>query len=123
MTCSLAKAGYTLFYLDFKGQHVFRCVCIAGKSYEMFMTGTTSQHLRFHLLNSDATQAVVIGTWYSISQRLDIYVGINYIDPKNAQYNSNGQQVMTFEYFVLLKKMSHLATIHVWQNQPMTFLL
>lgn len=68
------------------------------------MTGTTSQHLRFHLLNSDATQAVVIGTWYSISQRLDIYVGINYIDPKNAQYNSNGQQVMTFEYFVLLKK-------------------
>lgn len=85
--------GWCSGYTCQKRLSTFPFIVAAGKNYDMFMTGTTPQHVRFHLLNSDATQAVRLGLWYAIPQRLDVYVNDMYIDPTNAQYNNNGVQV------------------------------
>ena len=62
----------------------FYTVVATGKSYEMVFSGTNPQRLRYHLLNADDSQKVVVGTWYANPQRLDVYVNGLYVMPNNG---------------------------------------
>ncbi|XP_071793632.1 fibrocystin-L-like isoform X1 [Asterias amurensis] len=66
----------------------FYTLIATGKEYEVYFTSTNPQTLRFHLLNSDDSQAVVIGIWYANPQRLDVYYQDRYVTPNNADFSS-----------------------------------
>ncbi|XP_070541075.1 fibrocystin-L-like [Ptychodera flava] len=63
----------------------FYTLVATGKEYEMYFTGTNPQSLRLHLLNSEYSQALIVGIWYATPQRLDIYRNGIYIAPTNAE--------------------------------------
>ncbi|XP_072027284.1 LOW QUALITY PROTEIN: fibrocystin-L-like [Amphiura filiformis] len=70
----------------------FYTVVATRMSYELVFSGPNPQRLRYHLLNSDDTQKVVVGTWYANPQRLDVYVDGKYIMPNNGAIE-NGEFV------------------------------
>ncbi|KAJ8026136.1 Fibrocystin-L [Holothuria leucospilota] len=62
----------------------FYTIVATGRYYELHFTGTTPQKLRYHLLNANDTQSVVVSTYYSNPQRFDVYVNGTYITPTNG---------------------------------------
>ncbi len=70
----------------------FYMIVNTGMSYELVFSGTNPQRLRYHLLNSEDTQKVVVGTWYANPQRLDVYVYGLYVMPNNGA-RENGEFV------------------------------
>ena len=59
----------------------------------MHFTSTTPFHMRYTLLNTD-TEAIKLTVWYSRPNRLDVYVGGNYVIAKNARINHLGFYVI-----------------------------
>ena len=47
--------------------------------------------MRYHWLNTDDSQAVVLATWYAQSWRLNVYVDGQYIEPTNGYYTESNQ--------------------------------
>ncbi|XP_071488092.1 fibrocystin-L-like [Diadema antillarum] len=84
--------GWCLGYTCQERISTFYSVVATQKNYEMFFTGTNPQHLRFHLLNANSSQALVLGVWYANPQRLDVYVNGLYIMPTNGEYVNGGLQ-------------------------------
>ncbi len=48
----------------------------------MHFAGTTPQSLKFHLINSDADQAVALSIFYHLPQRLDVFYQVRTIQVK-----------------------------------------
>ena len=44
-----------------------------GSEYHIWMTGTNPKGLRFHLLNADIDDAVILHLWYQDTLRKDVY--------------------------------------------------
>ena len=65
----------------------------AGKYYILHYSGTSPQNTRLMLNNAASTEAFVVGIYYAIPQRLDVFVNNQYIAPTNAALDSNGQQI------------------------------
>lgn len=64
----------------------------SGKSYKIHFTGTTPQHMRYFLLNTQGT--VLLAVWYSQPYRLDIYLDGRHKLPTNGEWKTvNGRQV------------------------------
>ncbi|XP_066939677.1 fibrocystin-L-like [Macrobrachium rosenbergii] len=61
----------------------FYSVVASGQVYEMAMTSTPPQVLRFHLLHSDPSDKIVLRLFFPKTQRYDIYVDDVYVPPKN----------------------------------------
>ncbi|XP_038045747.1 fibrocystin-L-like [Patiria miniata] len=67
---------------------------VAGNNeYEVYFTSTNPQGMRFHLLNSGESQAVVLGIWYIKPERLDVYYKDRYVIPNNAEFSSSGELI------------------------------
>ncbi|XP_022094388.1 fibrocystin-L-like [Acanthaster planci] len=66
----------------------FYTLVATGKEYEVYFTSTNPQGMRFHLLNSDQSQAVVVGVWYMKPARLDVYYQNRYVVPNNGDTSS-----------------------------------
>ncbi|KAJ8026005.1 Fibrocystin-L [Holothuria leucospilota] len=62
----------------------FYTIVDTGRYYDLHFTGTSPQKLRYHLLNADENQALVVSTFYSNPQRLDVYANGIYILPTNG---------------------------------------
>ncbi|KAJ8026384.1 Fibrocystin-L [Holothuria leucospilota] len=62
----------------------FYTIVTTGRYYDVHFTGTTPQKLRYHLLNADEHQSLVVSTYYSNPQRLDVYANGIYILPTNG---------------------------------------
>ncbi|XP_069129825.1 fibrocystin-L-like [Argopecten irradians] len=71
----------------------FMSVVAAGKKYLLHFTTTSPQTLRLFLLNSDDSQVVTVGIWYSQSNRRDVYVGEQLVLAKNARM-VNGKYIV-----------------------------
>ncbi|XP_066939673.1 fibrocystin-L-like [Macrobrachium rosenbergii] len=61
----------------------FYSVVAPGQVYEMAMTSTPPQVLRFHLLHSDPSEKIILRIFFPKTQRYDIYVDDVYVPPKN----------------------------------------
>ena len=46
---------------------------VVGSEYHIWMTGTNPKGLRFHLLNADTKDAVILHLWYQDTLRKDVY--------------------------------------------------
>ncbi|XP_071792804.1 fibrocystin-L-like isoform X2 [Asterias amurensis] len=81
-------AGWCNGYTCQERISTFYSLIATGKEYEVYFTSTNPQTLRFHLINSLDSQAVVIGIWYSNPQRLDVYYQNRYVNPNNADFST-----------------------------------
>ncbi|XP_069115782.1 fibrocystin-L-like [Argopecten irradians] len=76
--------GWCSGYTCRKRISTFMALIAADKTYLLYFTSTSPQKLRLFLLNSDNTQAVVIGIWYASSQRRVVYNSDNTLVPSNG---------------------------------------
>ena len=59
----------------------------------MHYTGTTPQHIKLFLIHADKDQKVVISLFYSVQQRLDVFMDGIYMLPSNGKFDSNGNLI------------------------------
>ena len=63
-----------------------------GLNYEIALSSTNPQNMRFHLLNAEESDAIRIAFVYTNPQRLDVYYGDTYVNPTNVRME-NGEIV------------------------------
>ena len=59
---------------------------LGNHSFQIFLTGSPPNQLRFRILNADATFKVKLSVYYSTSQRLDLYKNNTFQNATNAVY-------------------------------------
>ena len=70
----------------------FYGIIAPGLNYEIALTSTNPQNMRFRLLNAEETDTIRIAFVYTNPQRLDVYYGDTYVNPTNVRME-NGQIV------------------------------
>ena len=68
----------------------FYAIVASELTYIIGLTSTNPQTTAFHLLNSQASDAIVIGVIYNSPQRLDVYYDGQYMVPNNAELQQDG---------------------------------
>ena len=68
-------------------------IMLIDMEHKIYMTGTTPQTLRLHLLNAAPDEAAVVGIFYERPWRLDVHVNGAYIMPNNG-YMQNDQLLL-----------------------------
>ena len=61
--------GWCFGYTCQERLSTFHVMIALGQTFEIAMTSTPAQHLRYHLLNSGADDYVVVKFWYPKQQR------------------------------------------------------
>lgn len=56
----------------------------SNKSYDVFLTSTVPNQIRFRILGADASFKVRLSLHYTTSNRIDVYMDGNYVEPTNA---------------------------------------
>ena len=70
----------------------FYGIIAPGLNYEIALSSTNPQNMRFHLLNAEENDTIRIAFIYTNPQRLDVYYGDTYVHPTNVQIE-NGETV------------------------------
>ena len=70
----------------------FYGIIAPGLNYDIALTSTNPQNMRFHLLNAEESDAIRIAFVYTKPQRLDVYYGNTYVNPINVRME-NGEIV------------------------------
>lgn len=65
----------------------------ANKSYDIYLTSTVPRQLRFRILNSDETFKVRLSMYYTMSNRVDLYLNNSFVLPTNGYYE-NGNMLI-----------------------------
>ena len=65
----------------------------------MFMSYAPPQTLRYSLFTSRSNAAISIGLWYPQSNRRDVYVGGDFVMPKNGRWGFNNKYLLDFPTF------------------------
>ncbi|XP_069115680.1 fibrocystin-L-like [Argopecten irradians] len=71
----------------------FMAIVATGKTYSIYFSTTSPQILRLFLLNSDVSQRIILGIWYSQSNRRDVYIGEDLVLAKNSRI-VNGKYIV-----------------------------
>lgn len=66
----------------------FTALVAANKSYDIYLTSTPPNQLRFRILNADASFKVRLSMHYFSSNRIDLYVNNSFVAPTNAYYQN-----------------------------------
>ena len=67
----------------------FQVIVAPNFNYDVFLTSTPPNDLRFRLLNTDASYKIRLSMYYfSATQRIDLYLNGVYVPPTNAYYVS-----------------------------------
>ena len=64
----------------------FHAMVAIDQTFEIHMTSTPPQHLRYHLLNSADDEFIVVKFWYPKRQQLEIFVNGLFKPAKNGKY-------------------------------------
>ena len=72
----------------------FMSIVSANKNFDIYLTSTPPQQLRFRILGADASFKIIASMYYTTSMRIDLYKNDVYIPPTNAEYK-NGK--LTFK--------------------------
>ena len=59
---------------------------IPSKNYDIYLTSTPPDTLRFRILNSDSSYKIRLSMYYFTSMRIDLYLNGVYVPPTNAFY-------------------------------------
>ncbi|ESO84871.1 hypothetical protein LOTGIDRAFT_131466, partial [Lottia gigantea] len=77
--------GWCSGYTCRKRISTFQAMTAIDKFHDIYFTGTTPQHLRFYLLDTESTQGIRVGVWYATPNRLDVHVNGQYVVPNNGE--------------------------------------
>ena len=80
--------GCCFGYPCFTRLSTFFAILDANKNYDVYLTGTPPNQLRFRILNADSSFKVRLSMYYYISQRIDLYLNGTYKSPTNAYFAS-----------------------------------
>ncbi len=75
--------GWCNGYTCQKRISTFMALVESGHHYDIYLTSTTPNQIRFRVLNSDATIHVSLALYYSSLQQIDVYANDVYIAPTN----------------------------------------
>ena len=64
----------------------FYTIVATETDYEMVLSSTPPQNMRFHLLDSSPNESVRIKIWFPKKQRLDVYSGESFVFPNNYDF-------------------------------------
>ena len=84
--------GYCGGYTCQERISTFYGIIAAGLNYEIALSSTNPQNMRFHLLNAEESDTIRICFIYTNPQRLDVYYGDTYVNPTNVRIE-NGETV------------------------------
>jgi hypothetical protein len=59
----------------------------SGHHYDIYLTSTTPNQIRFRILNADTTIRVSLALYYSSLQEIDVYANSIYVAPTNIATN------------------------------------
>ena len=79
--------GWCNGYTCQKRISTFMALVESGHHYDIYLTSTTPNQMRFRLLNSDATIRTSLGLYYSSLQQIDVYANNIYVSPTNRDAN------------------------------------
>ncbi|XP_069771791.1 PKHD1 like 1, tandem duplicate 1 [Narcine bancroftii] len=80
--------GWCSGYMCQKRISLFYAIVATSKACDVYFTSTNPYRLRLLLLNADVNRAVRLSIYYSMPQRLDVYINDTLIPPTNAEWNS-----------------------------------
>ena len=69
----------------------FYGIIAPGLNYEIALTSTNPQNMRFHLLYAEESDTIRIAFVYTSAQRLDVYYGNTLVHAKNVEVDKNGE--------------------------------
>ncbi len=75
--------GWCNGYTCQKRISTFMSLVEGGHHYDIYLTSTTPNQIRFRLLNADTSIRVSLGLYYSSLQQIDVYANDTYIAPTN----------------------------------------
>ena len=79
--------GWCNGYTCQKRISTFMALVQSGHQYNIYLTSTTPNHMRFRLLNSDATIRTSLALYYDSLQQVDVYANDVYVAPTNVDSN------------------------------------
>jgi hypothetical protein len=65
----------------------------ANRNYDIYLSSTQPNQIRFRILNADSSFKVRLSMHYFTSNRIDLYKNEMYVDPTNANY-TNGKMFL-----------------------------
>ena len=75
--------GWCNGYTCQKRVSTFMALVEGGHHYDIYLSSTTPDHMRFRLLNADSTIVTSLGLYYSSLQQIDVYANDVYVSPTN----------------------------------------
>jgi hypothetical protein len=85
--------GWCFGYTCQRRISTFFAVLASNRSYDIYLTSTPPNQLRFRILNADSSFKVRLSMYYSTSNRVDLYRNGRFVEPTNADY-VNGNMVL-----------------------------
>ncbi len=86
--------GWCNGYTCQKRISTFMALVEGGHSYNIYLTSTTPNQIRFRLLNADSSISVILALYYDSLQQVDVYADNIYVSPTNRD--------LTFNYLMLM---------------------
>ena len=93
--------GWCNGYTCQKRLSTFMAIVQTRKHIDIFLTSTTPSHMRFRLLNSDASNVAILGLFYTSLQQVDVYANDIYVAPTNRD--------LSFPYLMLVDRASNVT--------------
>ncbi len=76
--------GWCNGYTCQKRISTFMALVEGGHHYDIYLTSTTPNQMRFRILNADSTIRVSLALYYSSLQQIDVYANGVYVSPTNV---------------------------------------
>ena len=80
--------GWCFGYTCQKRISTFLALVAANKHYDVFLSSTPPDQIRFRIINSDANFKIRLSLSYTTSNNINVYKNVNLIDPTNADRSS-----------------------------------
>ena len=80
--------GWCNGYTCQKRISTFMSLIESGHHYDIYLTSTTPNQIRFRIINSNSTIVASLALYYSSLQQIDVYANGVYVSPSNANLSS-----------------------------------
>ncbi|CAF3592631.1 unnamed protein product [Rotaria sordida] len=93
--------GWCNGYTCQKRISTFMALVEANHHYDIYLSSTTPEHMRFRLLNADSSIRTSLALYYNSLQQIDVYANDVYVEPTNRAQN--------FSFLMLLDQPSGIT--------------
>ena len=80
--------GWCFGYTCQKRISTFFALVASNKSYDVYLTGTPPNQLRFRIIQSNSNFKIRLSMSYTTSNNINVYNGVNLVQPTNADFST-----------------------------------